>query len=416
MQLINKSINPYKGLPKEIYILFSCRIINAVGTFVFPLLSLILTQKIGLSKAEAGSFVTLLALVQVPSMIIGGKLVDSIGRKKIIIIFQSLGASCYLICGFLKPSFLMAVFIVLASCLYGMIFPAFDALQADLTVPSIRKEAYSLLYLGHNIGFAIAPIIGGFLYKNHLSLIFFGDGITTLLSIVVFSMMIKETRKEKSDITEIENKLEAHEEGSVFKVLLKRPILLYFSLIMFIYSFAYAQWSFTMPLQMGDVFGSNGGKLYGTIAGLNGIFVILFTPLVTSKISKVKPMSAIALSGVLYSIAFALLGFTAHISVYFIFIFILTIGEIIISINNGTFIADHTPASHRGRINSILPLISGSGYALGPMIMGSVMESYGHRTTWVIISAMVLFAAMLMILLELKEKKSRVIGINVDQV
>ncbi|MGN2369500.1 hypothetical protein ACTFJW_05480 [Clostridium cagae] len=52
MKLKNKFIlmfSSYLGLPKEIYILFLGKIINCIGAFIYPLLSLILIQKIGLS-------------------------------------------------------------------------------------------------------------------------------------------------------------------------------------------------------------------------------------------------------------------------------------------------------------------------------------------------------------------------------
>lgn len=92
MKRITALIAPYRGLPREIYILFFSRIINSMGTFVFPLLALILSSKIGLSKVDTGNFMTLLVFTQAPSMIIGGKLVDIFGRKKVIMIFQGLGA------------------------------------------------------------------------------------------------------------------------------------------------------------------------------------------------------------------------------------------------------------------------------------------------------------------------------------
>jgi MFS family permease len=406
VELLTKTIAPYKKLPKEIYVIFICRIINSMGTFVFPLLSLILTQKIGFTKVQAGGFVSLLAIAQVPSMLIGGKLADSIGRKKIIIIFQTLGALCYIMCGLIGPSMSMAYIIVLASSLYAMARPAYDAVSADLTTPDNRRNSYSLLYMGWNIGFAIAPAVGGLLFKNHLPMLFIGDAVSTFISTVLFAVYIKETRKQKENMPEAVNVLEQHEEGSVFKVLFKRRILLYYALIMFIYEFTYAQWGFTLPLQMGDVFGSDGARLYGLVAGLNGIIVIVFTPLVTLCIKRVRPLKAIAFGGGLYALTFSLLCFKTHLAVYFAFIFIMTIGEVMISINNGTFIANHTPASHRGRINSILPIIIGIGPAIGPMIMGNFMEKHGHTVTWIVISAFILFGAACMMFLEMKERKA----------
>lgn len=94
--------------------------------------------------------------------------------------------------------------------------------------------------------------------------------------------------------------------------------------------------------------------------------------------------------------AFGSLGFINSLYMFFISILIMTLGEIMISINNGTFIANHTPASHRGRVNSILPIITGAGYAVGPMIMGHVTQDYGYTITWTIISAGMLMGAVCM--------------------
>ena len=74
-----KYINPfrvYSHLPKEMYTLFIARFINCVGGFIMPLLTLILTVKIGMSPAQAGLFATLSMVLQAPFVILGGKLSD----------------------------------------------------------------------------------------------------------------------------------------------------------------------------------------------------------------------------------------------------------------------------------------------------------------------------------------------------
>ena len=47
-----------------------------------------------------------------------------------------------------------------------MCSPAYDALLADLTNPDNRKGAYSLVYMGWNLGFAIGPAIAGMLFQD----------------------------------------------------------------------------------------------------------------------------------------------------------------------------------------------------------------------------------------------------------
>lgn len=398
MNKISAIFTQYKGLPKEIYIILVCRIINSLGFFVYPLLTLILTQKIGMAKHDAGIYITLLTAIAAPGILVGGKLIDTIGRKTVIILSQTLTASVFIICSFITPSLKMVYLIMLASIFASFCRPAFDSLTADLTTPQNRKQAFSLIYMGHNLGFSIAPMIGGFLFNNHFSAIFVGDALTTFISVILLGIFIKEKFNKPINI-EIEDNLrvlEKKQEGSAFKVLLKRPILIFYALILFFFEFGYAQFGFGIPIQFNELFLDNGAKFYGTFAAFNGFLVVALTPIVSKVTHKMKNLKAVALGGLLYSTSFLIFSFSKHLPLFFVGCFTLTVGEVIISINSSTFIANHTPASHRGRINSILPLIYGTGYTLSPMIIGSLLATYTISQCWLVISFFVFIAALLM--------------------
>ncbi|HBI91527.1 MAG TPA: MFS transporter, partial [Terrisporobacter glycolicus] len=226
---MNNLLSTYKGLPREIYILFLGKIVNAMGAFVQPLMSLILTQKLGMSAGEAGELVTFMAVCQVPCIIMGGKLTDTIGRKKVITIFQTMGIIMLIICGIIPLSITTAKFMILSSCFYSISMPAYDALNADLTNESNRKSSYSLLYMGVNIGFSIGSMIGGFLYNNYLPLIFIGDAATTVIALLLIIFYIKEPNKQKEVVLDFE---EEDLQRSTLSVILKRPILFLFPLMM----------------------------------------------------------------------------------------------------------------------------------------------------------------------------------------
>lgn len=399
---LNNLLKTYKGLSKEVYVLFIGRIVNSLGAFVHPLMALILTKKIGLSVSEAGVFITTLSAFQAPAMILGGKLADTIGRRKVIIICQLFGALTLIACGFLEPSTTMAKVMIISACLYSISSPAFEALNADITTYKNRKASYSLLYMGSNIGFCIGPILGGFLYKNYLPLIFIGDGITTLISLVLIVMFVKDKKinDEKYDQEHELSDLEQEVEGSVFKVLIQRPALIFFSLGVLMYYFSYSQWRFALPIQLEDLFGSSGARTYGLLGGVNGVVVIIFTPILTTLTKKASILRAMSIGGLFYAIAFAMFGVANTSILFFIGVFIMTIGEILIVMNQGTFIANNTPASHRGRISSILPLISGIGFAIGPMIMGGIIEVYSIFTGWMIVATVAVLGMTTMMIIE----------------
>ena len=403
---MNTLFSPYKGMPKEIYVIFVARIINALGCFVMPLLTIILTQNIGLSKPMTGFYISLSGLIYLPAVMLGGKLADTIGRKKVIMLFDGLAAGFYLLAGFMEPTMPMIYVLMLASACMVTAKPAHDALIADLTTPETRNGAYALSYMGWNIGFAVGPAVGGMLYKNHLPLVFIGDALTALIALILIAFYIPETiLRTKEDITDASRRLEKHEEGSIFAVLLKRPLLIYFGLIMLGYNFAYAQWSFMLPMQTMQNFSGEGAKYFGFIAGFNGLVVMLFTPIMTKIVEGIKSMRRMVYGGLLYALGFGMLGVTHSLSFVFVWAFTFTLGEIILAISVMPFIVNQTPVSHRGRMNSVIPMIFSLGETLGPVGMGYALTYISIDTGWMLIGISTLVFSLLMLGLEKGDAK-----------
>ncbi|HYF75203.1 MAG TPA: MFS transporter [Candidatus Nitrosocosmicus sp.] len=401
MSRIKDLLSPYRGLPREIYVIFASRIVNAMGCFVMPLMTIIMTDRIGLPKETAGFYLSLNSLIYPMASMLGGMLADIIGRKFLIITFDTLAALLYMSCGFIEPSMTLIYVILAASACFSVAGPAHDSLIADLTTPENRAGAYALSYLGWNVGFAIGPMLGGFLYRKYLPMVFIGDALTALLSLSLIFFFVKETfEKTKEEITDDSRKLERREEGSIITVLLKRPILLYFAIIAFGYHFAYSQWTFLMPIHSMQNFGDLGAQYFGWMASLNGFVVILFTPILTKITEKMKGMRKMVYGILLYAAGFGMLGVLNTLAYFFLSVFIFTLGEILLSISVMPFIANHTPASHRGRMNAVLPTIMGTGYAIGPMTMGKILNHTTVESAWLILGGMTAVSAFFMFCLE----------------
>ena len=60
------------------------------------------------------------------------------------------------------------------------------------------------------------------------------------------------------------------------------------------------------------------------------------------------------------------------------------------------FIMNHTPATHRGRMSSILPIIMGAGFSIGPVIMGSILDLRGFTFSWFLVAVIGLIATISM--------------------
>ena len=80
-----KFIQQYKNLSKEIYILFFGRVVTSMGSLIWPLLTLILKNKLGYNATTIATITMAMSILQFPMLLLGGKLADTMNRKKIIV-------------------------------------------------------------------------------------------------------------------------------------------------------------------------------------------------------------------------------------------------------------------------------------------------------------------------------------------
>ena len=400
---MNSIFLQYQGLPRALYILATARAVASAGAFIMPMLTLILTQKMGLTAAQAGMLVSGASFSYVPGSLIGGKLADKFGRKKVMLGAQVLSALSWILCGFFPESTTIIPFIIVAYLCMGAIDPSSAALITDLTPPDKRKTAFSLSYLGHNLGIAVGPLIAGFLFLNHAHWMFWGDGLTTLVAALLILLFVTETKPQADAIAH--NEKEVSVEGSVWSVLAARPFLIWFTLANFLLTFCYAQLFFSLPLQLELLFGGRGAQSFGWVMTVNAVTVLLMTPLVIAVTKKIHAIFSVAMAGGLFVLGFGAIYWASSLWVFLATTIVWTLGEILSSTNANAYIASHSPQSHRARINSILPLIFGMGFGLAPMAMGQFIEANSIQAAWLLVMMLSGTGALLMVWLGVAELK-----------
>ena len=183
-----------------------------------------------------------------------------------------------------------------------------------------------------------------------------------------------------------------------------------FTLISLVFTFVYAQYTFGLPLQIVALFGDEGPKYFGFSMTANALTVTLFTMIIISITHYVKPILNISFSGILYAIGFGMLFFVTKIYWIIFSTFVWSIGEILASTNTNVYIANHTPITHRGRFNAVIPVVMYSGMALGPYLSGKFVHCYGISNLWLLVFSLSLAASFLMYLLYIHEKNNTRIG------
>ncbi len=384
MENIIKVFTQYKGISRSIWVIFIARVVTNMGAFIWPMLTLILSTKIGYSATTIALVSIGVAFLFIPANIIGGILADKFNKKKIIILFDSISIVFFLSCAFIEPGTLMVIFFILAGLFASIEGPAFEALIIEASKPDEREKVFSLSYLGHNLGFMFGAAIAGLLIADHLSLAFLIDGATTMMStllIVFFVKSVKVDELEEHEKNEYEDSDE--HDANPFSILRKRKSVWIQMIVFTLGAFIYSQWSFALPLYMTNLFGDDAGtKLYGFVSSFNGALVIVFTPILTALLSKVKELKKIMLGMALYSLSFIIIKDEPLKYVFFVMIFFFTMGEIINTLGQSPFMSRRIPASHRGRISSIM----GIGYMIGGMggqlVVGIAIDKIGFNNTF----------------------------------
>ena len=374
-------IRTYKGLPRSIYVLFTARIINSFGCLVYILLPFLLKDKLGYTEIEVARIIFCMGFFAMIAALIGGKLADSAGRKYTYLIAEGISASILIYCSFLPVSRTMIYFIIAADFFRTMIRPISSSMIADLTNVNNRKQAFSLIYLGANIGVALGSMVGGLLY-NLIGVAFIIDGVTTIISLIYIGIYVPETKPTKEDMHGIESEEQA-EEGSVLKVLLGRPVLIIFIILTLVNNIIYTQNSYSIPLYLQELFDAeSGARIMGFMMSFNAFVVVTFTVFLTRITRKLKPLYIMGIGSFMYAIGFGMLAYTKVVPLFFVSTFFWTIGEILAATNSGVFIANHSPINLRGRFNSIVNIMVSAGHMVAPTLAGYYLGVFNFKVLW----------------------------------
>lgn len=393
----------YSGLKREIYILFVGNLVTAMGSFVWPMLTFLLTTKLGFSDGVATMLIATAGLISLPLALLGGKLADRFPRKNIIILFDCLTVSLYALAAILPIGYHTAVIIFFASLFQTVESPAYNALNADYSTTRQREKAFSLSYLGYNMGFVFGASMGGILFQYHTNLAFLLNGLAIFVSTALIFCFVKpenavsDTGGQEECYSEYEKPLP--ESMSIFAVLRQRKVVLSMLLIGCFASMTNNTVGILLPLQLKEEMGQHGAAIYGYLNSLNGFVVILFTPLLTMALKRLTeiPKSILGLGLFLAGMVFFMAGRQQWL--LFVGMFIYTLGEVVSVLGNNPYTSRRIPASHRGRIGGVTSVMYSVFFTLveyGISFVLMVAEG-NYRLLWLIfigcgLAAMTLYA------------------------
>ena len=399
MKAINNLISQYRGLRREIYILFFGRIVTSLGSMVWPMLTMILSQKLGLDAFTISVVTVASMLIMMPANLLGGRLADRLNKKNVIVVCDCISVFCFLACALLPLGYASVALMVIAGICQSMEHPSYNALIADLSTTAERERAYSLQYLGANLGLVLSPTIAGFLFRDYLWLSFLISGVAIACSTVLIALNIRNVTPVRDESPEAAYQT-ARSGGSLGSILRDNRILILYVIAGALAGAAYQQYSFMMPLDMGKVHGDAGAVLYGTVSSLNCIIVVLFTPVITRLFRRLPETKKLFCGHLLFAAGYLLfLLLIGHIPIYYLAMLLFTWGEIFCTISDGPYLSSRIPSSHRGRINGFSAVLGTVIHSVCSLSVGQLYDRMGRTWAWTLVLALLAAAATLSFIL-----------------
>lgn len=406
------SFKQYRGLPKQVYLLAVSRgAVNMGIMFMFPFLSLLLTSRLGYSEQQAGYIIVAASACGIIGNILGGKLADEIGRKKVYAAAVILSIAATAAAGFLCSSRAVVFPIIIMYFTFNIILPCVSAMILDRSSDSNKTECYSLLYLATNVGGAIGPVIAGLLFYEHMPWIFFSMTIIFVPVALLLFFGVDDIYMPCRRMTRCNEQHETiynkSSKGSSFlHIILKKPMLLLFLGCLSVLTLCYINLDFTLPLHLKMLFGLNAGSKYSSMVWtVNGITVVLLTPFLVLSSKTRNPLANISAASFLYAAGFSVYIFSENAFLLQCTTIIWTAGEILISTCAGIYIADQCPETHKGRSMALYEFSRSAGKLLGPVFAGFLLSRYSYSSTWFLIVCLCILSGIVLLLLYLRDKK-----------
>ncbi|QES52440.1 MFS transporter [Streptomyces venezuelae] len=339
-------LSTFRGLPATVWTVFAGTVVNRLGFMVTPFLVFFLADR-GVSGTEASYVLGALGAGHLLGPAAGGLLADRIGRRPTMLI-GLLGAAAAQGALFVAPGVAtMAAAALLISAAGATVGPAAYALMADTVDAAHRQRAYALLSWGVNIGTAVAGVLGGFLAARGYWLLFAVDAASMLVYAVVVVTRLREPARPAAATARSAKEGEGEGEGVGYGVVFRDRLLLALLGLFGVQLFVYSLTEVALPMAIHD--SGLSPAVYGAMAAVNAVLVVLLQPLATARLAGLPQFPVQSAGGALIALGVALTGLADSLAGYALSVAVWSLGEVVVSGIAAATVANLAPAHARGR-------------------------------------------------------------------
>jgi predicted MFS family arabinose efflux permease len=381
--------NAYGGISPEVWWLALATLINRSGTMVILFLSLYVTSYLHLTVQNAGVVMAIFGAGSFCGVFLSGRFTDKIGYYPVILLSLFGGGLLFITVSFITSYYLLCLITFFMSLVAEAFRPPMMAAISFYSTPETYTRSVSLNRLAINLGFAIGPVVGGFLAMYNYRLIFWADGITCFGAGIILLLFCKNRHGKDAPA----------DKGKIEKVrsVYHDKVYLFFVFTCMLFAMCFFQFFSTMPLFYKKVFLLKENEI-GMLVAINAILVATVEMILVYKIqNRWSKFKFIATGAFMLVLCYLSLPFFASIALFIIINIVISFSEMLAMPFMTTFMNERSNVKTRGQYAALYAMSWSAAQILLPVIATQTIAHFGYDMLWYLLagfSLVVVLAAL----------------------
>lgn len=370
----------YAGIPKAIWFLALINLVNRLGSMVIVFITIYLTEELHFGIREAGYVMGFFGMGALAGAYVGGKLTDKLGYYPVQ--FWSLianGITLILLIP-IRDFWLMCAAVFLMSMSGEVFRPANSVAIARNSEAENRTRSISLMRMAFNMGWTIAPALGGVLVSAFgWFWLFWVDGLTCIAAALTLRWLMPPKPADAPSAAAAENKETPPPSLSPYR----DRTFLWFVFLTMLNAIVFMQLLWTVPVFWKDGYHWSESQI-GAVSALNGLLVFLVEmPLVFRLEGRRPQLDYVRMGLLMYIVAY--LAFVMPVSAAvaaMVFIIAISFGEMFVMPFSSNYAYGRSAGSRQGQYMGLYTMAYSVSHIIAPLFGTQVIAAWGYAALW----------------------------------
>lgn len=380
--LLKNYLKNFSNFSVEVKVLALATLINRLGAMVVPFLSKYMMEQLHFTYSQIGWVMVFFGIGSFIGTWISGKLSDKIGFYRVMFFSLFTSGVIFILLQFLTTFFSFCLGVLLLTTFSDMYRPAMLLSLDTYAVKNERTKALSLIRSSVNLGFMFGPLIGGVIITFlDYTFLFYIDGLTCILSILLFVNYVKE-KKLPYKLNYFKH---INEDNSILK---DKPFLIHL-LVTLITGILFFQMFTTLSLYYKEVYHFSSIES-GLFLALNGMIILLFELCIVNYIESKNINKLLIISYGLLSmgLSYSFLLIEHSILTLIGMIIFMTIGIMLTFPFANSFVKNRSFKKKEGKFMAVFTMSYSVAHIISTKTGMTIISNYGYNTNWLFLTSL----------------------------